>query len=78
MIKRQPYSPYLALSDFWLIDYVKSNLDDLPDGKALDISVTRVLKNIPIEEYQKTFKKWIERMELCIEAEGDYFEHFIK
>ena len=77
MIKHPPYSPDLAPSDFWLIDYVKSNLDDQPDEKALDRAVSRELKNILIEEYKKAFEKWIERIEFCIEVEGDYFEHFI-
>jgi hypothetical protein len=35
-------------------------------------------KSIPKEEYEKTFQKWIERMELCIQNNGDYFEHLIK
>jgi len=77
MIKLPPYSPDLAPSDIWLIDYVKSNLDDQPDEKALDRAVTWVLKNMLIEEYQKTFEKWVEGIDFCIEVEGDYFEHFI-
>ena len=60
IIKQPPYLPDLAPSDFWLIDYVKSNLDDQPDEKALHRAVTRVLKKILIEEYKKAFKKWIE------------------
>ncbi len=33
---------------------------------------------IPKDEFEKTFNKWIERMCLCIEFKGDYFEHKIK
>jgi len=40
--------------------------------------ITKVLENIPKKEYLKTFKKYLERLEFCIEAEGDYFEHMIK
>jgi hypothetical protein len=30
------------------------------------------------EEFKKTFDKLLERMELCINNHGDYFEHLIK
>ena len=41
-------------------------------------SITFILNNLPKKEYQKTFDKYIERLENCIIAEGDYFEHFMK
>lgn len=78
VIKRMLYSPDLAPSDFWLNDYIKRNLDDQPNEKSLLRSVTRIVENIPVSEYKKTFDKWIERMELCINVGGDYFEHLIK
>lgn len=78
VIKHPPYSPDLAPCDFWLNDYLKKNLDDYEDEYSLYNAVTKILKNISIEEYKKTFNKWIERMEMCVKNDGDYFEHLIK
>ena len=36
------------------------------------------LRIIPKEEYLKTFQKYLERMQLCINNRGDYIEHLIK
>ncbi|CAF0989636.1 unnamed protein product [Rotaria sordida] len=72
-----PYSPDLAPSDFWLFDYLKRDLDQYPDDTSLAKAITKTLKSTPINEYQKTFQKWIERMKLCIEHHGDYFEHLL-
>jgi hypothetical protein len=61
--------------DFWLNDYIKRNLDDHEDANSLRLAVTKLMKEIPKEEYRKTFKKLVERMQLCIDNNGDYFEH---
>ena len=72
-----PYSPDLAPCDFWLFNYLKRNLDIYPDSTSLASAITKVLNSIPVYEYQKTFQKWIQRMKLCIEHRGDYFEHLM-
>ena len=71
------YSPDLAPSDFWLFDYIKQLLDDHTSAESLVKQITKIVSDNPKEEWQKTFKKWIERMELCIKNKGDYFEHLI-
>ncbi|CAF3864449.1 unnamed protein product [Rotaria sp. Silwood1] len=73
-----PYSPDLAPCDYWLNDYIKCNLSDQPNEKSLARAVSKVVKNIPKEEFTKTFDKLLGRMELCINNHGDYFEHLIK
>jgi histone-lysine N-methyltransferase SETMAR len=73
-----PYSPDLAPCDYWLNDYIKCRLIDQEDGKSLAHAVCKMVKNIPEEEFKKTFEKLLERMELCINNHGDYFEHLIK
>lgn len=77
-IDHPPYSPDLAPCDFWLFDYIKERLDDEENAESLAKSITKILHSIPVSEYKKTFKKYIERLELCVLAEGDYFEHFMK
>ncbi|CAM4960467.1 unnamed protein product [Rotaria socialis] len=78
IIPHPPYSPDLAPCDYWLNDYIKQNLTDQPDEKSLAHAVSKLIKNIPEEEFKKTFDKLLERMELCINNHGDYFEHLIK
>ena len=77
-IDHPPYSPDLSPCDYWLFDYIKKNLGDEENEETLAKSITKVVKNIPHSEYIKTFEKYKERLELCIIAEGDYFEHFMK
>ncbi len=78
IIDHPPYSPDLAPCDFWLFDEIKRRLHDHCDAESLMCQITDILNLIPKDEYLKTLKKWLERMQLCIDNEGDYFEHFIK
>jgi histone-lysine N-methyltransferase SETMAR len=78
IIDHPPYSPDLAPSDFWLFDYLKQRLDSHSDVESLKSQITEVLLSLPREEYLKTFKKWVERMKLCIDNRGEYFEHLKK
>ena len=77
-IDHPPYSPDLAPCDFWLFDHIKSRLGDEEDSESLAKSVTKILNNTDKKEYRKAFERYVERLQLCIETEGDYFEHIIK
>ena len=77
IIRHPPYSPDLAPCDFWLFDYLKQRLTDHTYQNSLEHEITGILQNIPKEEYLKTFNKWLERMQLCINNNGHYFEHLI-
>ena len=78
IIPDPPYSPDLSPCDFWLNDYIKNNLSDQPNEESLAEAVCEVVHNIPEQEFRKTFDKLLERMKLCINNNGDYFEHLIK
>ena len=78
LIDHPPYSPDLAPSDFWLFDEIKRRLPSQMTANNVDREVTKILESIPAKEFLKTFEKYIERMRLCVTAEGDYFEHLIK
>ena len=78
IIRHPEYSPDLAPSDFWLFDLIKSRLDDHIDFESQKRQITKTLQEILKEEYKKTFDKWLERMQLCIDNQGEYFEHLIK
>jgi [histone H3]-lysine36 N-dimethyltransferase SETMAR len=77
IISHPPYSPDLAPCDFWLFDKIKQHLTDHADAQSLKTQITEILEAIPKEEYLKTFKKYLERMQLCINNQGEYFEHLI-
>lgn len=72
-----PNSPDLAPCDFWLFDLIKQNLDDQDNAESLYEAVVKFMKSLKKEEYKKTFDKWIERMELCVNHQGEYFEHLL-
>ena len=78
LIEHPPYSPDLAPSDFWLFDEIKRRLPEQVEESNLKRVITAILKSIPRNQYLKTFHKYIERMRLCVTAEGDYFEHLLK
>ncbi len=73
-----PHSPDLALCDFWLFDLIKQNLSDQDGSKSLHRVVNKFMKSLKKEEYKKIFAKWIQRMQLCVNNQGDYFEHLMK
>ncbi|KAI6647180.1 Transposase [Oopsacas minuta] len=76
-LEHPPYSPDLAPCDFWLFDGLKKHLAGTVFGERMQIgrAIQRYLRDIPQEEYKKTFFKWIERLKLVVEYKGDYFEH---
>ena len=78
VIPHPAYSPDLAPCDFWLFDFIKDNLADYNDSQSLHDAIVNFMYSINNEEYKKTFEKWIERMQLCIDHDGHYFEHLIK
>ena len=57
------------------------NFLDNPIGmpRQLDLSlaskIVEMAETMPNQEYIKTLNKWLERMRLCVENKGIYFEH---
>ena len=79
-IRHPPYSSDLAPADFWLFGYLKRELEGQPDFEEvadLEKAVTKTLNSIPANDYRKAFDDWLQRMQLCIQHKGDYFEHFM-
>jgi histone-lysine N-methyltransferase SETMAR len=71
-------SPDLSPCDFWLFDLIKQNLADQNNSESLYRAVSHFMNSLNKEEYRKTFDKWIQRMQLCVDNNGDYFEHLMK
>ena len=77
-IPHPPNSPDLSPCDVWLFDLIKRNLNDHDDIQSLHDAINQFLYSLNKEEYRKTFDKWIERMQLCVDNYGHYFEHLMK
>ena len=78
IIRQPPNSPDLAPCDFWLFDLIKQNLADQSNSQSLHRAVTKIMNFITKDDYKKTFDKWLERMQLCVNNQGNYFEHLMK
>lgn len=78
IIPHPPNSPDLSPCDFWLFDLIKENLTDQDDSESLHDAVINFMNSLHPDEYKKTFEKRIERMQLCVDNNGDYFEHLMK
>ena len=77
-MEHPPYSPDLAPCDFWLFDYIKQRLVDATGPEDLRKQITKIVDSIDIKEWERTFEKWLERMERCLKHKGHYFEHIYK
>ena len=44
------------------------------DVEEMKEAVTEALDTFTLEDYQRAFKKWLERYNKCIELGGSYFE----
>jgi histone-lysine N-methyltransferase SETMAR len=71
-----PYSPDLAPCDFFLFGYVQTLLEGtfFSSSEELIRTTTEILLSIPKSMLQKVYKEWVLRLELCILADGEYFE----
>ena len=75
-VPHPPYSPDLAPCDFWMFPRLKEKLRGrrFEDVEEMKEAVTEALDTFTLEDYQRAFKKWLERYNKCIELGGSYFE----
>ena len=76
VLEQPPYLPDLAPCDFFLFPKLKGVIKGtrFQDSKAITTAVTKELRAIPMESFQKCIEAWQQRLEKCIQAQGDYFE----
>jgi hypothetical protein len=69
-----PYSPDLAPSDFFLFGYVKGKLMGYQAGSAAEllVRIQVILAEIPREALNTAFLEWMQRLQKCIESDGEY------
>ena len=75
LMRHAPYSPDLSPCDFWLFRNLKKFLRGkrFSSEEELDSAVMGFFESISSEEWRRVYDKWQERMNRCIEVQGDYF-----
>jgi hypothetical protein len=76
VLHHAPYSQDLAPCDFFLFHKLKHSLKGTHFLSTEDIQrkTTDLLKGFTQNDFQKCFHAWKERMQHCIEAQGNYLE----
>ncbi len=76
LISHPPYSPDLALCNFWLFPSLKDHLTEssFDDPNEVKMAVDGFFQSIPKDDFVKTFDKWVYHWEKCLEVRGDYVE----
>lgn len=75
-IGHPPYSPDLAPCDFFLFPNIKDKLRGIRFNTAEEAveAYRKLLSEVPSEDWKICFKKWLERMDKCVQLGGEYFE----
>ncbi|CAH1974512.1 unnamed protein product [Acanthoscelides obtectus] len=76
ILEHPPYSPGLSPNDLFTFPKIKNRLRgqrfQSPE-EPVDAFKNAVL-DLPASEWNECFKNWFERMQMCINLRGDYFE----
>ena len=77
VIEHPPYSPDLAMCDFWLFFNLKKNLRGrrFHSEEEIDVAINAFFSSIPRNEWLEAFNLWKIRLQKCIDAGEHYFEH---
>ena len=71
-VPRRPYSPGIALCDFWLLPKLRRcRYETTEEMKA---ALTKVIETLTREDFHGALQKLLKRYNKCIAAGGDYFE----
>jgi hypothetical protein len=71
VVSHAPYSPDLALSDFWLFPTMK---DTFTSRAAIASAIFQRSKQTPTEAFAAAMESWRRRCEKCVRLQGDYVE----
>ena len=71
-----PYSPDLAPLDFFVFPNIKRMMRGIryESPEAAVEAFTELIEGLPASAWSSCFKKWFQRMQLCIDAGAEYFE----
>ena len=72
IVSHPPYSPDLALCDFWLFPKLRGcRYETIEEMKE---AVMKVIYTLTQEDFHEAFQKLLEWYNKCIAAGGDYFK----
>ena len=76
LLDHPPYSPDLALCDFFLFPLIKRVLRGrrFEDVADLPVAVQQAIAEIPVISYRECFLSWVKRCRKCVGYKGRYFE----
>ena len=76
LLPHPPYSPDIAPCDFFLFPRIKKELKgkSFNNVENLARAVQAVVESIPKADYKKSFQSWQNRLQRCIDVNGEYFE----
>ena len=79
VLDHPPYSPNLALANYFLFPKVKSHLKERLSDSISDIqkAVTSTLNTIAKDDFYNGIQKQYDRANLCVQLEGMYVENYI-
>ena len=75
-LRSSPIQPWPVPLWLLVVPKTKGNAGRAPFWKRCGIgsAVYQCLQHLPKEDYQAAFWKWVDRCEMCVEADGAYFE----
>jgi hypothetical protein len=75
-MEQPPYSPRLAVNDFWVFPKIKCALKGrkCQDTEDIQKNVTTALKAVLQQEFQKCFLQWQHRWAKYMAVQEEYFE----
>ena len=76
VIPHAPYSPDLAIFDFFLFGYVKQKLRGkvFPTLNDAVEEMRSVIDGISAQMWKETFRNWFKRLQMCVDNYGKYFQ----
>ena len=76
ILPHAPYSPDLAICNFWLFPNLKNKLRDekYESREELRRAVDRYLRDMSRDGLHHVFRAWVERWDKCKLCKGRYFE----
>ncbi|CAH1995147.1 unnamed protein product [Acanthoscelides obtectus] len=80
LLDHPAYSPDLSPNDFFTFLKIKNRLlgQRLKSPEEAIETFKNAVLDLPANEWNKCFKNWFERMQMCINLHGEYFEKKIK
>ncbi|CAH1997676.1 unnamed protein product [Acanthoscelides obtectus] len=76
LLNHPPYSPNLSPNDLFTFPEIKNRLRGQrfrSPEEAVD-GLKNAFLDLPANEWNKCFENWFERMQMCINLHGEYFE----